>query len=123
MAWFPVVADDIVSRWRALEPDESGIVNKVIEDAQDILEDDAEAEGISQPTTDRGQRAYVRAVANMVIRVLKNPDGILTETLDGYTYRRDSAVSSGALVPTDDELARLRPVVRRRRGAFTIVPS
>lgn len=123
MSWFPVAPDEIVDRWRPLESDEAGIIDKVIGDAQDILEDDAEAEGISMPTTERGQRAYVRAVANMVIRVLKNPDGILTETVDGYMYRRDSAVSSGALVPTDDEIGRLRPIVRRRRGAFTIVPS
>lgn len=125
MFWFDVEADDIVKRWRLLEPAETSVVGQVIEDAQDIYEAAVEAAGIPAPAPDddRRERAYVRAIAYMVIRVFKNPDGILTETLDGYTYRRDSAVSTGMLQPTADEIDQLRPVVRPRRGAFTIRPS
>jgi hypothetical protein len=121
--WFPVTDQDIVSRFRALETDEASTVDTMIADAQDILEDAAEADGIAAPTTERGERTYVRLVAGIVIRVLRNPDGYLTETIDGYTYRRDSAVSAGLLYVSDDELNQLRPTVRPRRGAFTIVPS
>jgi hypothetical protein len=123
MPWFQVDKNDVISRFRALEPDEDATVDTMIADAQDILEDAAEAAGIEAPTTDRGERTYTRIVAAIVIRVLRNPDGYLTETIDGYTYRRDSAISAGALYVSPDEINQLRPTVRPRRGAFTIVPS
>lgn len=127
-AWVGVSDQDIVSRWRPLTPEEASIVDQVIEDAQDILETEAEDAGFSpidesNPGDARRARAYRRAVASMVIRVLKNPDGLLSETIDNYTYRRDSAVSAGVLYVADDELARLRPATTRpRRGAFSIFP-
>lgn len=125
MFWFTVTPGDIVKRWRPLEDAETTVAEQIIEDAQDIFESAVEAAGIAAPAPDdeRRKRAYIRAVAYMVIRVFKNPDGILTETLDGYTYRRDSAVSTGMLQPTADEIDQLRPTVRPRRGAFTIRPS
>jgi hypothetical protein len=127
-AWVDVSEQDIESRWRPLTPDEQSVVEQIIADAQDILETEAEDAGfapvnIEDPADLRRARAYTRAVANMVIRVLKNPDGLLTETIDNYTYRRDSAVSAGILYVADDELARLRPsAARPRRGAFSIFP-
>ncbi|UWD83654.1 phage Gp19/Gp15/Gp42 family protein [Curtobacterium flaccumfaciens] len=123
MAWFEVEEKDIVSRFRPLDDDEKLVIETMIEDAQDIVEDAAEAASIPEPTTERGERTYKRIIASVVIRVLRNPDGYLTETTDGYTYRRDSALSSGALYVSDSELDQLRPSVRRHRGAFTIVPS
>jgi len=124
--WVAVTAEDIVKRWRPLTPAESSVVDAIIEDAQDIVESEAEDLGIPAPTdaNDRRLRMYTRIVATMAIRVLINPEGILSETIDDYTYRRDSAISSGALYVSDDEMAQLRPITgRRRRGAFTIVPS
>jgi hypothetical protein len=126
MAWQIVTPADIVSRWRPLTPEEANIIASVIADAQDILEVAAEDAGIPEVTAGDGRRvrAYVRLVATMVIRVLRNPDGFLTETIDDYTYRRDSAVSAGALYLSDDELGQLRPVGGpRRRSSFTIVLS
>lgn len=123
--WGPVTPNDVVSRWRPLNSEEAAIVDAIIADSQDILETEAEDLGITAPVPgeDRRLRTYVRIVANMVIRVLKNPDGILTETIDDYTYRRDSAISSGALYVSDDELNRLRPYRRRTRGAFSVMLS
>ena len=123
MAWPTVTKDDIVSLFRELDDDELAVIETMITDAQDIVDDAAEAAAIPEPTTDRGERTYKRVVASVVIRVLRNPDGYLTETTDGYTYRRDSALSSGTLYVSDVELEQLRPAVRRSRGAFTIVPS
>ena len=122
--WVAVQAQDIEDRWRPLTDAETKIVDTVISDAQDIVEQEAEVAGITPVTgDDRRSRAYKRGVASMVIRVLKNPDGILSETIDDYTYRYDQAVSTGALYVSDDELARLRPeTARRARGAFSIVP-
>lgn len=123
MTWPTVSKDDIISRFRELEGDEDAVIETMITDAQDIVEDAAESAGIPEPTTARGERTFKRIVAAVVIRVLRNPEGYLTETLDDYTYRRDSAVSAGVLYVSDAEVEQLRPVARRRRGAFTIVPS
>lgn len=55
----------------------------------------------------------VRVLTAMVLRILRNPDGYDSETIDDYTYRRNSLMSSGALHVTGDELADLTPA----RGA------
>lgn len=127
--WVAVNADDITSRWRPLTEAETAIIGKLIADAQDILEEDAEVAGLSPVADDDSRRArsYKRIVAGMVKRVLTNPEGILSfaETIDDYRreYRRDAAVSRGDLYVSDDELARLRPAeARRSRGAFSIFP-
>lgn len=125
--WFPVDASDIESRFRTLTDAESGVIDAMIADAQDVLE----ARLIGLGVTDKelaaspyAFRQYVRVVAQMIIRVFRNPEGFLTETIDGYTYRRDSVVSAGVLDPTDAELDQLRPnPARRTRGAFTITPA
>ena len=119
--WVDVEQRDVESRWRTLTAQEASIVETVIEDAQDILESAAEDLGIEFASTPRSERTYKRIVASMVIRVLKNPDGLLTETIDDYTYRRDAAVSAGALYASADEVDQLRsPTGRARRGAFSI---
>lgn len=64
----------------------------------------------------------VRVVAAMVVRVLRNPNGYLEESIDDYRYRRDQLVSSGALTVTDDELAALTPAgTYRRSGSVRLV--
>jgi hypothetical protein len=121
-----VDASDIAARWRELTPAETAIIDTLIEDAQDILEEALELRGILvAPDLERWQRAYVRVVASMVKRVLQNPEGYLSTafTIDDYRqeYRRDSAVSAGALYLSDLELSGLIPDARRARGAFSIV--
>lgn len=54
--------------------------------------------------------SVIRVVSAMVVRVLQNPEGKLEESIDDYSYRRDSAVSGGQLYLTDDELNTLTPV-------------
>jgi hypothetical protein len=124
--WVGVDVSDITNRWRPLEDFEADTAPTMIQDAQDILEDALEELGFTGapvPQNERWERKYVRVVATMVKRVLSNPDGLLTETTDDYTYRRDSAVSAGVLYLSDDELASLSLQPRRRRGSFTITPS
>jgi hypothetical protein len=123
MGWQSVDVAAVQNRWRMLDADEARIAPTLIADAQDILETAAEHVGVTEGVVagnERLQRAYVRVVASMVARVLKNPDGFLTETEDAYTYRRDSAVSSGALYVSPEEVGSLTPAPVRRRGAFSI---
>ena len=52
----------------------------------------------------------------MALRVLRNPDGKVEESIDDYRYRRDALLASGVLHVTDDELADVTPGRRQRRS-------
>lgn len=49
----------------------------------------------------------VDVVVAMAMRVLGNPQGKRQESIDDYSYTRDSAVAAGTLYVTDAELASL----------------
>ncbi|MEF2979100.1 Gp19/Gp15/Gp42 family protein [Subtercola sp. YIM 133946] len=123
MGWVDVSAEDITSRWRPLTSAEDSTIATLIEDAQDELEDEIDAAGYlpidwNDP---KSERRYKRTVAGMVKRLLQNPEGFLSETIEGeYSYQRAAALASGALSVNPDELAKFAPNRRRRRGAFTI---
>ncbi len=122
MATNPAVADDVEVRWRALTDAERVQAQVLLIDAWALatkrvptLPDAMDADEISSDVV-------VPILANMVIRRMQNPDGILQETVDDYTYRRDSATSRGALYLSDEELADLgflgsrRALTMRLRG-------
>jgi hypothetical protein len=48
-------------------------------------------------------------LVDAVVRVLRNPDGKLQESIDDYSYRRADSVADGALYLTDEEWRLLRP--------------
>ena len=123
MPWVPVTDSDITNRWRALTVAESSIIETLILDAQDELEDAIEGAGYLPIdwTDEKADRRYKRTVASMVKRLLLNPEGFLSETIEGeYSYRREEALTAGAIYVSDVELAKFRSTTRRRRGAFTI---
>lgn len=64
-------------------------------------------------------------LVDAVLRVLRNPDGKVSETIDDYTYRRSDTVADGSLYLTDDEWALLEPALSGASsgGAFTIRPG
>ena len=62
----------------------------------------------------------VQVQCAMVLRVIKNPDGLLSEQIDDYTYRRDSALSAGSLYLSDAERALLGTGDGQSDGAWTI---
>jgi Phage protein Gp19/Gp15/Gp42 len=47
--------------------------------------------------------------AQAVLRVLRNPDGKLTERIDDYSWTRDSSTATGSLCLTDEEWDELTP--------------
>lgn len=51
------------------------------------------------------------AVTNMVLRVLRNPGGLRSETVGPFSRSWDTRVAAGLLVITDDELGMLTPLV------------
>lgn len=56
----------------------------------------------------------------MVLRVLRNPEGKRSESIDDYSYTIDSARSAGELYMTENEVDTLTPI---RTSAFSIVPT
>ncbi len=63
----------------------------------------------------------VKVEAAAIIRVLRNPDGKLTERIDDYSWTRDTSTATGALCLTDEEWAELTPSASS--GAFSIRPA
>jgi hypothetical protein len=73
------------------------------------------------------------AVTNMVLRVLRNPGGLRSETVGPFSRSYDTTVAAGLLVLTDDELSLLSPTgsaartavigEMRPRAALAIVPG
>lgn len=60
----------------------------------------------------------VMVEANMVVRVLRNPDGYRQESEGGYSYTVDTRAAAGFLTVLDDEWK----LLGYRDGAFTITP-
>jgi hypothetical protein len=120
----PVDLADLEDRWRPLADDEKAGAQALLADAWAIA-------NVQLPNLDASVTAgttspdAVRAVLSaMVIRVLRNPDGVRQWSVDDYSETRDSTLSSGALYLTADELNLLNTAMGRpRRGAFSITPG
>lgn len=66
------------------------------------------------------QRTVVKIQAAAVLRVLRNPDGKLTERIDDYSWTRSANTSTGELRLLDSEWEQLTP--QSATDAFTIRP-
>lgn len=65
-------------------------------------------------------------LVDAVLRVLRNPDGRVSETIDDYTYRRADSVADGTLYLTDAEWLLLAPIDASQAtatGAFSVRPT
>lgn len=124
--WPPVTVAELSSRWRELTAEEQPVAEKRLGDAVAEVQYQLQQRGVVVPPNDAlWQTLYVSTVVEMVRRYLVNTEGWLEEStaIDDYreTRRRDSSVSSGRVYATEDEIAKLVPRNRRRRGAFSIV--
>lgn len=104
---------------RALSPSEGVTANAYLEQASALLRLRVPSvdSRITAATLDPELVAGV--VADAVIRVLRNPDGKVQESIDDYTYRRADAVADGSLYLTASEIASLSPV-RSRIGSIAL---
>lgn len=122
----PVSVADLEARWRPLTSDQQITAQAMLDDAWAILSTrlpnlPTDVTVVPPATTAVVSREVLVAVMSaMVLRVLRNPDGKVSETIDDYTYRRSDAVANGALYVTPDELGLLSPA--GSGSAFTIRP-
>lgn len=112
----PVTIADLESRWRTLSDQEAVNADAFLGDAWELLlgrrptlEADLTAGTVREANV-------IRVVAAMVLRVLRNPEGYISESIDDWTGRRSDLVSSGALHVTAGELADVTPGRRGRRS-------
>jgi len=116
-----VIVSDLEARWRPLTVAETVVATVMINDAMTLLT-------VRRPTlladVTAGlvtQESVVFVVSAMVLRVLKNPESKRQESIDDYSWTRDTAVSSGALYVSDDELRLLTGVVIARVRGVRLV--
>lgn len=118
----PVVIADLEARFRPLTDPEQSVAQALLDDAWAILL--TRRPSLEQQITDGTVAdASVRVVvAAMVLRVLRNPNGVKSWTVDDYSETRDNSLAAGALYVSDDELGLISPG-GTGDGAFSIRPS
>lgn len=123
----PAIGNDLETRsLRALSEREIAVGSTLLNDAWGIIVNRVpgiEARLESYPAGDALRALVIQVQTSMVLRVLYNPEGKLSETQDDYSYRLDSATSTGALYVSDTELALLGAGSAVSNGAFTIKPA
>lgn len=120
----PVMIDDLEARFRPLVGIERTVATALLADAWAIA--NAQLPTLATSLDGGGVPVEtVRAVISaMVVRVLRNPEGLKQWSIDDGSFTRDSSVSGGTLYLTADELTLISASLgNRRRGAFSIAPG
>jgi hypothetical protein len=112
---------DIEARWRPLTAQETTNADALLDDAWALLltrRPSLEADITAGTVTAAN---VVRVEVAMILRVMRNPDGKVSERIDDYSYTRDAAVATGGLYVSDDELGDLTPGRTRRNSVRLVV--
>lgn len=118
----PVTVADLEARFRSLTADEQSVAQALLNDAWAILL-------VSKPNLDAqvgdevSTEVVTFVVASMVLRVLRNPNGVRQWSVDDYSETRDVSIASGGLYVSAEELALLSPAGTGSGAAFTITPG
>lgn len=124
----PASVDDVVARWRPLSEAEATVAATLIDDAWRKLKRLAKKRGIADLEAQVGadvddlREEVVRILAESVLRVLKNPDGNVQESIDDYARTRNLDVASGLLTFPDEDMDDLFPGLAEAGRAFTVNP-
>lgn len=105
----PATITDIEDRWRPLNAQETTNATAFLGDAWGLLADRLPQLEANLAAGAVSQQNAIRVVCAMVLRVLKNPDGYDSESVDDWTGRRNALVATGLLAATPAELADLTP--------------
>lgn len=113
--------DDVAGRWaRTPSEEESGLIEIRLGDVERMIKRRIPdlAARITAGTID--VEDVIQVEADAVLRLVRNPDGYLSETDGSYTYMLQQDISSGKLTITPEEWEILGV---SRRGMFVIVPN
>lgn len=118
----PVSIANLEARFRPLTDAEKDSAQELLDDAWAVLlgtVPDLESR-MGSGATSVSLVHFV--VAAMVMRVLRNPNGVRQWAVDDYSETRDSSVAAGSLYVSADEVALLTGSAARRGGAFSVAP-
>lgn len=112
-------ATDVADRLgRELDTSEQRIVNARLEDAEIMIKARI-SDLATQVTASADYEAIVVMVeSDVVLRLLRNPEGIVGETDGNYSYQLNWANVTGRLTITDEEWA----LLGIRQSVYTIAP-
>lgn len=114
-------ASDVTVRWGKsdLDSDTTALIETRLEDVERMLNRRVDlAAGITLGTFLEAD--VIQIEADAVLRLVRNPDGYLSETDGNYTYMLRQDLSSGKLEITDEEWEILGVVTN---GMFLIIPT
>ncbi|QXC45212.1 Gp19/Gp15/Gp42 family protein [Rhodococcus qingshengii] len=99
-------AADVTTLWaKEPEPEVISLIERRLEQVERMLKRRIPDLAVRIAAGDIGEADVVDIEADAVLRVVRNPDGYLSETDGGYTYQLQSDLSSGKLTITDEEWA------------------
>lgn len=119
----PVTLQDLVNRFRPLNELEQTNAAAWLDDAWEELHAPSRVPNLDDRLTAGVITVGLirRVVTAMVIRVLRNPEAIREWAVDDASFKRDAAITAGALYATEDEIALLSgmPVSEAEPIAFS----
>lgn len=109
MATNPATVADIEARWRPLSDLETTNASAYLDDAWLLLNNRVKdlSTRLDDATLDSGLVVAVEVA--MVLRVLRNPDGKRSESVDDYSFTRDDSTATGGMFVDPAELLTLMP--------------
>lgn len=116
MATNPAGLTDLERSWRPLSDQEAVNASARLEQAWARLTAVAPTVPADMDSGALTSELVASVITDAVLRVLRNPEGLRQESIDDYSWTRDSAVSAGALYFTDAELALLAARPARARS-------
>ena len=119
----PVTVADLEARFRSLTADEQTVAQALLDDAWAILLTQKPNLDAQLAAEEIAPEIVTFVVSAMVLRVLRNPDGIRQWSVDDASFTRDSALSAGGLYVSPEELGLLAPAGSGSGAAFTITPG
>lgn len=93
-------------------------VETKILDAIQLIKDECPTAIIRLQSGTLSTTTYYAVVADIVLRVFRNPGGMESESEGGYSYRRNAVVASGNLWLTDRDKNRLLGILDGDRTAL-----
>lgn len=107
---------DLAKPTRPILPEDEAWINGKIFEAEVLLESragDLDRWVASRPDADKARKTVVMVVNRMIERVVKNPDGLFTESDGNYSYGRDKSLGSGEVYASARDYALLGVGTRR----------
>lgn len=116
---------DVETLFRRLEPDEHPLVQRLLRMASAMIRSKIANLDLRISNATLDPNTVTDVVAMMVVRVLRNQEGVTQETIGSVSATLSPLVAPGYLTVTEDEIALLTPAtaVRASVGTINLVPS